>query len=119
MGNAPSVSVMVPLMEKLIVSPETEAAMALRSEPAPPSLRLLTVFVAAAAICTHTAAANAISRQLAGRTVFCIFMLSPALWIIASRASQPIKSTVQCRAVRDGKLAGDNRRRARHLRPNT
>ena len=45
--SAPLVSVIVPATEKLIVSPLTEAPMASRKEPAPLSLRVLTVRVAA------------------------------------------------------------------------
>ena len=49
-SSSPLVSVIVPATEKLIVSPLTEAPMASRNEPAPLSLRLLTVRVAAGGI---------------------------------------------------------------------
>ena len=68
-SNSPLVSVMVPVMEKLMMSPFATLVRALRSVPAPLSAVLVTVSVAAwvePVMATRTAARVALKKGIVG-----------------------------------------------------
>jgi hypothetical protein len=76
MSNSPLVNGMVPLIEKVTVSPSTEPWIAWRKEPTPASLGVVTVKVAAraAALKPRRTVADDLKRETHLRQVFALII---------------------------------------------